>query len=299
MACGAMVLAFLSACGNSFEEKRRIDETSRRLDRQKDSLALKIAVTPTMDGLPLFVAVDDSLFAGAGIDVRLKRRNSRIDCDTLIWGRHVEGIVSDLMRTERLTHRGLPLRYVAATNAYWQMIANRRARVKEVRQLADKMVAITRYSATDFLAQVAIKAAKPKYEVFQVQINDVNLRLKMLTNNEMDAVVLTEPQATAAKLHNNPVLADSRDLHVDLGVIAFRAACWKDKRQRQQIENFLKVYNQACDSINKNGVRHYAQIIRKYTGADDKTINALPKLHYVHARKPMPQNLEVARKRWN
>ena len=251
-----------------------------------------------MDCLPLFVAVDDSMFAKAGVDVRLKRRNAQIDCDTLIRGRHVEGIVSDLMRTERLKRRGLALRYITATNAYWQMIANRRARVKEVAQLADKMVAITRFSATDYLAEIAIKAAKPKYDVFQVQINDVNLRLKMLINNEMDAAVLTEPQATTARLYKNPVLTDSRDQHLDLGVVAFREACWKDKHRQAQVETFVKVYNQACDSINKNGVQHYAAVISKYMGADDKTIQALPKLQYRHAQPPQPHDVEVARKRW-
>lgn len=294
----AVVLASLSACGKSYDEKKRISESARRQDLRQDSLALKIATVPTMDCLPLFVAVDDSMFAKAGIDVRLKRRNAQIDCDTLIRGRHVEGIVSDLMRTERLKRRGLALRYVTATNAYWQMIANRRARVKEVAQLADKMVAITRFSATDYLAEIAIKAAKPKYDVFQVQINDVNLRLKMLINNEMDAAVLTEPQATTARLYKNPVLTDSRDQHLDLGVVAFREACWKDKHRQAQVETFVKVYNQACDSINKNGVQHYAAVISKYMGADDKTIQALPKLQYRHAQPPQPHDVEVARKRW-
>lgn len=294
----AVVLASLSACGKSYDEKKRISESARRQDLRQDSLALKIATVPTMDCLPLFVAVDDSMFAKAGVDVRLKRRNAQIDCDTLIRGRHVEGIVSDLMRTERLKRRGLALRYVTATNAYWQMIANRRARVKEVAQLADKMVAITRFSATDYLAEIAIKAAKPKYDVFQVQINDVNLRLKMLINNEMDAAVLTEPQATTARLYKNPVLTDSRDQHLDLGVVAFREACWKDKHRQAQVETFVKVYNQACDSINKNGVQHYAAVISKYMGADDKTIQALPKLQYRHAQPPQPHDVEVARKRW-
>ena len=294
----AVVLASLSACGKSYDEKKRISESARRQDLRQDSLALKIATVPTMDCLPLFVAVDDSMFAKAGVDVRLKRRNAQIDCDTLIRGRHVEGIVSDLMRTERLKRRGLALRYITATNAYWQMIANRRARVKEVAQLADTMVASTRFSATDYLAEIAIKAAKPKYDVFQVQINDVNLRLKMLINNEMDAAVLTEPQATTARLYKNPVLTDSRDQHLDLGVVAFREACWKDKHRQAQVETFVKVYNQACDSINKNGVQHYAAVISKYMGADDKTIQALPKLQYRHAQPPQPHDVEVARKRW-
>ena len=46
------------------------------------------------------------------------------------------------------------------------------------------MIAITRYSATDYLATLAIDSVHPKYDVYRVQINDVNIRLKMLLNNE-------------------------------------------------------------------------------------------------------------------
>ena len=59
------------------------------------------------------------------------------------------------------------------------------------------MLAMTRYSATDLLADYAVDSAKLKSEqVFKIQVNDVNIRLKMLLNNEIDAVLLTEPQAT-------------------------------------------------------------------------------------------------------
>ncbi|MDD2219578.1 MAG: hypothetical protein PHS63_05775, partial [Desulfoplanes sp.] len=54
------------------------------------------------------------------------------------------------------------------------------------------------------------------------QINDVNIRLKMLVNNEMDAIVIPEPQATTARLLKNSVLMDSRDKDFHSGVIAFR-----------------------------------------------------------------------------
>ena len=296
-ACCCLLITIIS-CGKSYDEKRRLDNNARRQLEREDSLALKVAALPTLDCLPLFIAVDDSMFANAGVDVRLKMRRAQIDCDTLIRGRHVEGVVSDLMRTERLRSRGLALRYVAATNAYWQMISNRKARIKEISQLSDKMIAITRYSATDYFAEKAIKAAKPKYDVFQIQVNDVVIRLKMLLNNEMDAVMLTEPQATTARLYQNPVLMDSRDTHINLGVIAFREACWKDSRRQQQISTFIKVYNQACDSINTKGMGHYKQIISKYTGADAKTIMALPKLLYDHAKAPNAHDVSMAQQRW-
>ncbi len=289
----------LGACGNSYEERMKRTAKDQKRLAQEDSAALKIATTPTMDCLPLFIGAEDSLFQQAGVDVHLRARNSQIDGDTLIEGGHVEGFVTDLIRAERLKKRGTALRYVAATDLNWQIVSNRVARVKELKQLSDKMIAMTRYSATDYLAGLAVDSARPKFDVYRIQINDVKIRLKMLLNNEMDAIVIPEPQATAARLNNNPVLMDSQGKKFRLGVIAFREKALKDKNRQKQLALFLKVYNNMCDSINKNGVGHYAKIIEKYMGVDGKTVKALPRMTYRHAAPPRPTDVVLAQRYWN
>lgn len=288
-------LSLLIACGPSAEKRQRLSREERAALLRADSAALKIATVPTMDCLPLFIAVDDSSFKQAGVDVRLRQCNAQMDCDPLITGGHVEGIVSDLIRTERMQRMGTPLKYVTATNANWQLISNRTARVKSVAQLSEKMIAITRYSATSYLADLTIKAAKPKGDVFRIQINDVKIRLRMLLNNEMDAMLLPEPQATTARLWKNTVLMDAASKDIHLGVIAFSEEKLKNNKRREQLQRFVKVYNQTCDSINKNGVKHYAAVISKYMGADDKTIQALPNMKYTHTSAPRQKDLVRAK----
>ncbi len=287
------------SCGQSYEQKQRMTKAQQRELARQDSAALKIATTPTMDCLPLFIAYDDSAFQAHGVDVHLRMRTSQLDGDTLIEGGYVEGFVTDLIRAERLQKRGTPLRYVAATNAYWQLITNRLSRVKDIKQLSDKMIAMTRFSVTDYLAQLAIDSVKPKNEVYRVQINDVTIRLRMLLNNEIDAAMFTEPQATQARLYKNPVLMDSRDKGFHPGVIAFREKALKDKTRQQQLKRFVEVYNAQCDSINKNGVRHYARVIEKYMSVGQKALDTLPNLKYLHAAPPRPQDVNRARRYWN
>lgn len=284
-------LSVLVACGPNVENQRKQSREERAASLRADSAALKIAVLPTMDCLPLFIAVDDSSFKHAGLDVRLRQRNAQMDCDTLMKGGHVEGFVSDLIRTERMQRQGTPLKYIAATNANWQLIGNRKARLKNVSQLSGKMIAVTRYSATSYLADLAVKEAKAKEDVFRIQINDVNVRLRMLLNNEMDAMLLPEPQATTARLWKNNVLMDAASKDIRLGVIAFNAKALDDERRKEQLKLFVKVYNQTCDSINKNGVKHYATVISKYMGTDEKTIKALPKMYYPHACAPREKDI--------
>lgn len=293
----AILLSTVS-CHDSYKEKQRQERLSKAEVQRKDSLALKIATVPTLDCLPIFIGVEDSLFNKNGVDVSLKQRTAQIDCDTLFKGKYVEGMVSDLIRTERLKKMGIGIRYVSATNAYWKLVSNRTARIKEISQLSDKMIAMTRYSATEYLSDLAIDSAKPKYDVYRVQINDPRIRLRMILNNEMDAALLTEPQVTAAEMYKNPVLMDSRDKNLHFGVIAFREAALKDKRRQEQLKAFMKVYDMVCDSINHYGFNHYAKIIQKYTGADTKTIQALPKLKFEHASAPRTRDIAIANRRW-
>ena len=179
---------------------------------------------------------------------------------------------------------------------YWQLITNRLARIKELKQLSDKMIAITRYSATEALATMAIDSVKPKYDVYRVQINDLDVRLHMLLNNEMDAMLLPEPQATTARTMGHPVLMDSRDKQLRFGVFAFRSRELTQPRRRDQLNRFIKGYNMAVDSINKNGLQHYAALVGKYCNANEKTLKALPALRFRHAAAPRERDILIARK---
>lgn len=280
-------LILLTACGG--------DRQQREKALAADKASLKVAVMPTLDCLPLYVAADRHFFDSAGIDVRLKPFQAQMDCDTALLGGSVEASVTDLVRAERLISKGLPLTYITATDAYWQLVANRLARIHQLQQLGDKMIAVSRYSATSLLATLAVDSAKPKNTVFQVQVNDVGVRLHMLQNNEMDALVFTEPQATVARMAKHPVLTDSRDKDLRLGAFVIRTDALTGDRMRQ-VNLFKKVYNAACDSINRFGIPHYGDIVRKYCRVDDETVRALPKLRFSHAAQPREKDIQQARK---
>ncbi len=283
-------------CGQSYEETKRLTRAQRLKLWREDSAALKIAVMPTLDCLPIFIAKDHQMFDTA-VDIRLKHFNAQMDCDTALIRGRVEGIVSDLVRTERIIKQGIPLRYVAATNAYWLLISNRQLRMSNLKHLNDRMLAMTRYSATDMLGDIAVDSAKLKPEqVFRIQVNDVNIRLKMLENNEMDALLMTEPQVTQALLGKHKVLLDTRQMDMQMGVLAFREKELNDKNRMRQMDAFLKGYNEACDSINHYGVRHYSDVIKKNYKLSEQALKQLPdSLKFEHAVAPRQKDVEKAR----
>lgn len=233
-----LLVAWLSAlvgCGDSKEKVRRLSMQEKARQDSIDKASFKVGVMPTLDCLPVFVAQDEKLFDSLGVTVHLKCYSAQMDCDTALERGRVEGAISDLIRAQHIVKRGTPLEFPISTNTYWQLITNRRARISELKQLSDKMIAMTRYSATDYLADLAIDSAKPKFDVYRVQINDVRIRLKMLLNNEMDAVLLTEPQAAKARKERHPVLMDSRDKGLRLGVFAFRVKALKSTERKNNL----------------------------------------------------------------
>ena len=292
---GFSLLVLLMGCGQSYEETKRLTKAQQQRLAREDSGALKVAVMPTLDCLPLFIAKDRQLFDTA-VDIRLKQFTAQMDCDTALMRRRVEGSVTDLVRAERMKKQGDSLTYVASTNAYWLLISNRHQRITQLKHLDDKMLAMTRYSVTDLLGDLAVDSAKLKPErVFRIQVNDVNIRLKMLENNEMDALLLTEPQATQALLGKHKVLLDTRKEDIRMGAIVFRAKGMDDKNRKKQLEAFLKGYNAACDSINHFGVRHYRHVIKKYCTVSEQALDALPdSLKYEHAAAPRQKDIERA-----
>ena len=291
-------LVLLSACGQSYEETKRLNRQQRREAMRKDSAALKIAVMPTLDCLPMYVAEYEQLYDTLNGGVRLKPFKAHIDCDTAIMRQRVEGTVSDLVRALRMEKRGTSLRYVAVTNGSWQLITNRNSRIHQLKQLDDKMIAMTRFSVTDMLSDMIVDSVKLRDEhVFRVQINDLDVRMQMLQNNEMDALFFSEPQATMARMAKNPVVLDTRKMDLQMGVLVFREKEMRRPERHKQLDLFVKAYNAACDSINKKGVKYYRNLVMEKCHVSSAVVDSLPKnLKYQHAIGPRQQDIDKAQK---
>lgn len=285
------VLTFVS-CGKSDKELQAERQAQKLAEREAYQKAYKIAVMPTMDCLPAYLLKDSLLYDTAKVDIRLCRFNAQMDCDTAMIGGSVQAAFSDLVRTERLKHRNKVLmHYLTDTNLNWQLIADKDSKLKQLSDLSDKIVAMTRFSGTDLLTDMAVKKAKPKYQVFRVQVNDVLVRLAMLQNHEIDAYWFSEPQITKALSADNNSLFNSEDAGVHLGVVAIM-----DKVRRQDEEAaFAEAYDKAVEQINKNGVKYYSALIQKYMKVDESVVRALPDIKYTKIGPPRKADLLMAR----
>ncbi|MBQ1626062.1 MAG: ABC transporter substrate-binding protein, partial [Prevotella sp.] len=105
----SLTILFVFSCTPSKEEQRQLTRKERAELKRQDSLALKVAVMPTLDCLPIFVAKECHLYEYFNVDVRLRRYNSQMDCDTALIGGSVEGGMTDLFRKKRIENKGVAL----------------------------------------------------------------------------------------------------------------------------------------------------------------------------------------------
>lgn len=264
-----------------------------------DSTSIKVAVMPTIDCLPLFVAEELGIFDREDVSVRLYPYQAQMDCDTALMSGWVDGMMTDLVRAERLQQQDLPLHYATATALSWQLITSRQARIKMLPQLDDKMLAMTRYSATALLADKLVDSVGLKPErVFRIQVNDVAVRLDMLRTGVMDALLLPEPQATAAMQMESLSLYDTRQRDLWLGVMVFRQKTIADSLRHRQMDALLRAYSAACDTLNDSGLVRFRELIARRCGVSPAVVDSMPQdIVFPTVAEPRQSDIDVA-KRW-
>ena len=83
------VIVLLSACGQSYEEKVRLSRAERARLAQEEAAALKVAVLPTLDCMPVYLAKQKQWYDSTQVDLMVKFRNELIDSDTSLNGNGV------------------------------------------------------------------------------------------------------------------------------------------------------------------------------------------------------------------
>lgn len=284
------VFVLLCSCGQSGHEGNN-DSGKDSLKTANADSVFNIAVLPTLDCLPFYIACENKLFADKGVDVRLTVYKSQMDCDTAIISGYAQAAISDIVRAEHMKMNGCDVDYWSIGGSVWSLVVNKNLSIDKLNKLNEKMLSMARYSATHYLADTISKIARlDDMQLFQIQINDIGIRYRMLMNNQMDALLLPEPYATSARMKGHAVLFDSKKIDMPMGALIVCAA--NDKLRNKQIADILEVYNAVCKSIDENGIKSYNGIISKYCGVEELADSIPADIKYGQAVKPQVKDVE-------
>jgi NitT/TauT family transport system substrate-binding protein len=218
------------------EKQARITRENKEAERKADSAAMKIAVLPTMECLPIVVAKELRLFDTLNVDVRLKKYTSLSECRKALKNKTVEG---------------------ADTFMTFTLLTAKKARLSRISQLSDKIIAADRFGLSkDIAAAVIDSLLKRKEHVFIVQVEDLNVRFDMLRNGNVDAALLPEPYATKARQLGAKELSITK-YYKDTTKVTDRGAVFrKDVMKHPDRQKQKKLFNQALQAAN-DSIKQY------------------------------------------
>ena len=216
----------------------------------RDSLALHIGVVPVVACFPIYYAMETGMFQDEGVDVRLHEFLSQMDCDTALLNERVHVAFTDLPRLLEMQGDAANYRAVASIDAPLSLMMAKKLRIRNLKHLDERMIALDRLSASDYWSdEIMREAGLSATAIYRPQINDVQLRTRMLTEQMTDGAMLPEPYATEAEM-----LGHKRLFKTDTTAILFCLASTQqvltDTMRNTQVRKFLDSYNKAVSQLN-------------------------------------------------
>lgn len=231
-----------------------------------DSTALHLALMPNRDCLPLYYAQRTGLFDSLGLKVQIASYRSQMDCDTALLSRTADGGWVD---NERLKHLGKPATQwhtLLKDSGCWQLLVNSKQRIKQVKDLNGRTLAISRQSASTAVLAEALRTGSLKPEqVYRPQINDLKLRASMLAAGQVDGAVLPWPYTSMATAQGCRTLYTEKE-GGERGCLVVKAQLAQSEAGKRQLELLEKGRKMALDSIAKKGAAAYSLILQNDYG---------------------------------
>lgn len=253
----AACLAF-SACRRGSEEKSALQFGSERYD----SAALHLALITNRASFPIVYAKRTGIYDSLRLKLQLIIYHSQTDCDTALLGRFADGGMADPVRLATHGRRAAELQTLWQEEVARALFVNGTLRVKDVKNLKGRTVAVSPRSGDDnFLTQSLETAGLKANSVYRPQIASLSLRAEMLAGNQVDAAVLTWPYAAQAQASGQRCIYEQKT-GGGKATFVMKAALMRNAAKAAQYELLEKGRRMAIDSLRTpSGRKKAAQIL--------------------------------------
>lgn len=218
---------------------------------------------PTFDCLPFYIAEERGFYDSIKANVVFYNFGAAMDADTAFKGKSVDGIFTDLCHAAALSAKGYNLNVIAGTYGRQVLIGSHSVRIRKMKDLKDRMIAIARGDQSKLFLQAMLKKNKIGSDItYLPQINNLQIRYTMLCNGQIDAAILPEPYAMMAQNKKNKALSDNDDFGLNLSCLIMNGRA--QKKKNADIRRLIMGYNMAVEEINKSKPKAFADILVKY-----------------------------------
>ena len=273
------------------------EEVSLEQQGLADSLALHVGVLPVMDCLPIYYAQRMGLFQAEDVDVRVLTYNAQMDADTALLNHRVELAYTDLARALEMQGDSLPVRVVSGMNGKLSLLTTKKKRIRTLKHLNERMVALNRLSESDYWSDVIMReAGMEQSAIYRPQINDVKLRWIMLREQLVDGAILPEPYVSLAKRQGHNCIFTSNNSTTTWACMAIRKELKTDTMRQRQLKAFFRAYDKAVEALNGDAYKAdtLSNIWRIIYELPREVADSIALPRFPKATLPQPKDADVA-----
>ncbi|MGC9395980.1 MAG: ABC transporter substrate-binding protein [Anaerolineae bacterium] len=224
--------------------------------RKQEAGALRIAVLPILDTLPLYVAEAEGYFAAQEVEVELIPAASAAERDQLLQAGQIDGFITDLVALalyNRDATQVVAVRYAmvpTADFAQFRVLAAAQSDIATVGDLRGVQIGVSEGTVIEYVTHRLLEAERlPTDEITTLAVPKIPDRMALLGAGELRAATLPEPLASLAMQQGAVVIADdTAHPEISCSVYAFRKEVID--QEPQTVRAFLAAINEASAAIN-------------------------------------------------
>ncbi len=253
------LLLLLSACAPKAVSG---NPTQSPAGSPKASTALKIAVLPIIDALPMYVAQQEGLFAKHGVNVEFVPVASAPERDQLLAAGGADGTINETLAV-MLFNKEKPqmqvVRYAlrpTEKNGHFFIIASPKSDITSVDGLKGVEIGVSQGTVIEYVTDRLLQAdGFTKDEIKTVAVPKISDRMALLASGELKAGVMPDPLAALVVSQGGKIVADdSKHPEYGFSVISFR----KDviDSHPEAVKGFLVAIEDATALVNADPAKY-------------------------------------------
>jgi NitT/TauT family transport system substrate-binding protein len=230
----------------------------------EDKTPLKVGALSMMTVLPLYVAQQENLFKGQGVNVEIVPFRSQIERDTALNTGQIDGIVDDIYIAPVFNKDTEAVKVVAVSQLQdymFAIVASKQSKVNSVEDLKNVEIASSLGNIIEYVTdQMCLNAGLKANEIKKISVAKMVSRLEMLNQGQIEAASFSRPLSDMAILGGGKVIID--DSKQSLLTCSIMISTNTLKARPDDVKNFMKAWTKATQNISADPVKYLSTLVK-------------------------------------
>lgn len=254
-----------------------------------ERLALTIGVMPSVDHLPLAVALKLGYLDSLGVELTLQRFFSPMERDVALQTGAIDGAVSDYTSVEIQKHRGMAVETLCGLNGLFLLVVRPDITATKVDDLQGKRFALSSNTVIEY-ATDHVMGSLP---IEKVEVQKLPIRLEMLASGDIDAAVLPQPFAQIALMRGmkalDGVLGSAQPLSVT-GLVLTRDIMDKHPEAMKALQ---EAYDLGVQYLATTPREEWQSIVAQELGVEEAVVTSMTLPIYRPMARPEQSDMDA------